>query len=278
MPVVLANDPGERVLLYGSDGATLRALVADASGRLVIVGPGAGGATVVSATDLDVRNLTKTLDELYAVLRTDAGVAYDARTRSWTITETVPVSAASLPLPTGAATAANQSTAITALQLIDDLRTALGSVATDRLNVQTAGLTDRVAVSDPRERAPATLLSVYRANGVAPHAFQSRWNYTVPANRAALVSIAEVRIIRDGATATPGAMEAAIRITPTGGAIADSIWAGIWTGVLGDQQFFTVAPNLWLEAGDRIDGFTADTSTGGTGSYFVGATLTEITA
>lgn len=35
--------------------------------------------------------------------------------------QTVPVSAASLPLPSGAATAANQSTEITSLQLIDDI-------------------------------------------------------------------------------------------------------------------------------------------------------------
>jgi hypothetical protein len=33
----------------------------------------------VSATDLDIRNLAKAQDEVYAVLKTDAGVAYDAR-------------------------------------------------------------------------------------------------------------------------------------------------------------------------------------------------------
>lgn len=98
MPVVLDNDAGERVLLYGADGATLRKVVVDSSGRLVVVGPGGSGALTVSATDLDIRNLVKTLDELYAVLRTDAGVAYDARTRSWTITETVPVSATDLDI------------------------------------------------------------------------------------------------------------------------------------------------------------------------------------
>ena len=38
-------------------------------------------------------------------------------------------------LPTDAATATNQTTMITALQLIDDLRAALGSVATDKLLV-----------------------------------------------------------------------------------------------------------------------------------------------
>lgn len=33
----------------------------------------------ISATDLDIRNLAKAQDEVYSVLRTDAGVAYDAR-------------------------------------------------------------------------------------------------------------------------------------------------------------------------------------------------------
>ena len=39
-------------------------------------------------------------------------------------------------LPAGGATAANQTTMITALQLIDDLQNALASVATDRLRVE----------------------------------------------------------------------------------------------------------------------------------------------
>ena len=39
-------------------------------------------------------------------------------------------------LPTGAATSAKQDTMITALQLIDDLRNALGTVATDDLRVR----------------------------------------------------------------------------------------------------------------------------------------------
>jgi len=47
----------------------------------------------------------------------------------------VKIDVVSLPLPTDAATATNQSTMITALQLIDDLRNALGSVNTDDLQV-----------------------------------------------------------------------------------------------------------------------------------------------
>jgi len=47
----------------------------------------------------------------------------------------VKIDVVSLPLPTDAATATNQTTMITALQLIDDLRAALGSVNTDDLQV-----------------------------------------------------------------------------------------------------------------------------------------------
>lgn len=37
------------------------------------------GTVTATATDLDIRNLAKAQDEVYSVLRTDAGVAYDAR-------------------------------------------------------------------------------------------------------------------------------------------------------------------------------------------------------
>jgi hypothetical protein len=47
----------------------------------------------------------------------------------------VKIDVVSLPLPTDAATATNQTTMITALQLIDDLRNALGAVATDKILV-----------------------------------------------------------------------------------------------------------------------------------------------
>lgn len=73
------------------------------------------------------RQLADSLTELQSLL-TELQLKAD-------LTETQPVSAASLPLPSGAATAANQATMITALQLIDDLRNALDSVGTDELDV-----------------------------------------------------------------------------------------------------------------------------------------------
>jgi hypothetical protein len=60
----------------------------------------------VQATDLDIRNLSKTLDEVYAVLRTDAGAAYDARDRNWSLstTERTPLGSQGQPLQQKATT------------------------------------------------------------------------------------------------------------------------------------------------------------------------------
>ncbi len=73
MAVVLDNEPGERVLLYGADGSTLRKVVVDASGRLVIVGPGAGGSIPVTLTNYAAEtggNLAAILAKLDVALST----------------------------------------------------------------------------------------------------------------------------------------------------------------------------------------------------------------
>jgi hypothetical protein len=94
--------------------ATGNASLASIDGKIVAVNTGAvvvasgtvsatqgtspwvvSGAVTATATDFDIRNLAKAQDEVYAVLRTDAGTAYDARTRSWTLgsgTDSVAVS------------------------------------------------------------------------------------------------------------------------------------------------------------------------------------------
>lgn len=65
----------------------------------------------------------------------------------------VKVDVVTTALPTGAATAANQATMITALQLIDDLRAALASVATDQLRA------DVISSALPTDAATQTTLA-----------------------------------------------------------------------------------------------------------------------
>lgn len=58
----------------GSTILKLLTLIKDTDGIKKIT-----NSVTVVATDLDIRNLVKTSDEIYGVLRTDAGIAYDAR-------------------------------------------------------------------------------------------------------------------------------------------------------------------------------------------------------
>ncbi len=56
MSVVLDDAPGHRVLLYGADGSSLLKIATNASGQLVVVGAGTGGALeVVQDTPGDLR-------------------------------------------------------------------------------------------------------------------------------------------------------------------------------------------------------------------------------
>jgi hypothetical protein len=85
----------------------------------------------ITATDLDIRNLSKLSDEVYAVLRTDAGVAYDARDRNWTITETLNVG--NPPnLDVSLSTRASETKLESVRALLDSLENALASVGTDK--------------------------------------------------------------------------------------------------------------------------------------------------
>ena len=105
LKVALASPSTLDTHLYGYDPTTWRPLLVDASGRAIIVGTGTSG-------------------------RVPTTIAEELPAGTQNIGDVDVVSSA---LPSGAATSANQSTEITALQLIDDLRNALASVATDKL-------------------------------------------------------------------------------------------------------------------------------------------------
>lgn len=79
-------------------------------------------------------------------------------------------------LPAGAATAANQATMITALQLVDDLRGALDSIATDELLVN---FHEQDADVEVTQTAPADLVvGNYGWDGAAWHKLAMLWGYS----------------------------------------------------------------------------------------------------
>ena len=214
-------------------------------------------------------------------------------------------------LPTGAATAANQLTEITALQLIDDLRNALGSVNTDDLqvDVKTSALptgaataanqstmitalqliddlrnalasvgADELRMADPRERAPLMVTALYVAGAVAPHAATSRWSYTVPAGKKARVEWVYAGLIQDAVATAAGYAEASVRYTPSGGTVTrltDAIKINL---ALGSEGHVGAGLDLMMLAGDNLNAITNDANTGGTILYLVSAKVTEYDA
>lgn len=285
MPVVLDNDPGERVLLYGADGSTLRKVVVDSSGQLVVVGPGAGGASVVTATDLDIRNLSKSLDELYAVLRTDAGVAYDARTRSWTITETVPVTATDLDIR-------NLSKSLDELYAVlrtdagvaYDARTRSWTITEDVSVVQDApadlkaavhgidGSTQRQFKVDSTARQVAVPEWDSHAEGsydatVGNHADTTRFDVTLATTTAGrLISL----FMWIDALTTNQAAFSYVTLDPQGAGIGDQILALVFGATTGITTV-TMFPNIDLRPGDRLTGHTSN-SDGSNRRFIVRAT------
>lgn len=104
--------------------------------KYAVIGAQFDDTTPGTVTEDNARALRMTSSRgLHANLRnasgTEIGTAGAPVRMDPTGTTTQPVSAASLPLPTGAATAANQSTEITALQLIDDAIVADNAAFTD---------------------------------------------------------------------------------------------------------------------------------------------------
>lgn len=110
---------GRQVLLSTDLGGALRVTGPLTDAQLRATPVPVSGTVTVTATNLDIRDLTFAADKVDVSGSTGVGVTgplTDAQLRA----SAVPISAASLPLPTGAATLVEQQTQTTALQIIDD--------------------------------------------------------------------------------------------------------------------------------------------------------------
>ena len=125
------------IQVWGSEDSTptgvIHVLRVDANGRLEIVGAG-GAGLATEATQLLVEGRLDELDDALTSIGTDQ-LRVDIIGQGGLATQ-----ATLAAVLAAQATAANQTTMITSLQLIDDLRDALNSVAVDEL---------RVLISDP---------------------------------------------------------------------------------------------------------------------------------
>jgi len=129
----------------------------------------------------------------------------------------------------------------------------------------------------PYDRAPASVSKVYSAAGVAPHGETTRFTYTVPAGKLALVASVVASAVRVTAAAPVGYAFAAVKLND-GTVNAPIVIAAEIGNTVDSDARMNGTPQLVALAGTVITGTTADGSTGGTFNYELGAIIYEFTA
>lgn len=115
--------------------------------------------------------------------------------------------------------------------------------------------------------------------GTAPHASTTRFTYTVPAGKVAVVESMTIMCVRDGTTATPARAQGQVVYAPNGGTAVSYGIKQVWTGAIGDGQNGSPdhPPKLTMQAGDALNALTLDLSTGGTMTFLINCTIREYT-
>lgn len=151
--------PTRGVQVLGQDGTNSRVLLVDASGRPLVTIATAlpAGSNLVGKVQLRNPGDSADLGDGTNPIRTDP-----------TGSTTQPVSAASLPLPTGASTLAEQQIQTTALQLVDDVVHAANAALNKAVAI--GGQMDDTSITDATENNVSPVrITAKRALHVAPH-------------------------------------------------------------------------------------------------------------
>lgn len=169
------------------------------------------------------------------------------------LTETQPVSAASLPLPSGAATSANQTTMITALELIDDLQGALGSVDTDDLqvDVKTMPTTTIQAAGGDKPYSFEAIQAEGKADGNLSAGVNTLDGTAVPTGK--VWRITQLAIRYDGTVPTYVYIQAY--------GLAGYMFL-LRQDAPASTRWYYATVDVWMEAGDYIQGGVAGATAG----------------
>jgi len=136
------------------------------------------------------------------------------------------------------------------------------------------------AVARPawHDRNPIPSWQSYEAAGVAPHGATTRWTYTVPAGKKAIMEYAFLSLTRSGAPTTVGTAFCFLYYQPSGGSSHILYDASLRDATVGNVKEIASPTSLMLNAGDAVRGYTQDTSTGGTIDYILNVKFTEFDA
>ena len=111
------------------------------------------------------------------------------------------------------------------------------------------------------------------------HSYTTRLLYTVPARRKAIVEMIYASVIRSVAASTPHEPKFFVSFWISGD-LYDFVlvWLNSSQNAVKDKDSFAAGGNVLLNAGDKIEFYTSDDSTGGECCYNAGYKLTEFDA
>ena len=254
---VIQDTPADlKAAVHGIEGATQRQILVDSSGRLITVGIGAGGAVeVIQDTPADLK------------------AAVHGLSGSTQVQLAVNASGQLVIVGTGG------GGAIEAIQDTPaDFKTAVHGLDGTTQRQLVADGSGRIVVAPPRERSGASIADFYQDNNLAPHADTTRFTYTVAAGKRAIVELLDINLFRNVAASSAGLAGAYFEVQPSGGSFANVFRVEFLDNTANYRVKDSLAPQLWLFAGDAIRARTYDGSTLGGVRYYVSYKLTLFTA
>lgn len=103
--------------------------------------------------------------------------------------------------------------------------------------------------------------------GVAPHGWTTRFTYTCPAQKLAIIEHCAVEWVRFTVATASGYIYNVAGIVPSGGVLQAMARTHGLGPAAGDIRYSVVSPHVLMTAGDEFRIQTADLSTGGTVNY-----------
>lgn len=132
--------------------------------------------------------------------------------------------------------------------------------------------------SYPTDRNYSTKGSVYDANAVAPHALTTRFTYTVPASKKAIIGSGTVHFFRDGTSGGAARMQAQLTVTTADATVAACTRLEDSTAAFAVTNNAPTPGQMTLIAADIVRAQTFDLSVGGTYSYLISIAVGEYDA
>jgi hypothetical protein len=128
---------------------------------------------------------------------------------------------------------------------------------------------------DPWDRKTLALSAYFEGIAVAPHAGTTRYTYTVPTNRKAMLMVWNGYLMRDAVSGAPSFANVAHQLSLSGTAFIAAQQLINIAGAVNEFKSMAHPLPIFMSAADQISSLTSDASVGGTYAIHTALSLLE---